>query len=545
MPRRTALCVLGIAALVTVFGPPAGAAPSARATVSVSPTTAAPGEQVLVSATGMPAGAPSSIMFCGRAAVGGTSDCNTTARSAATANANGAFSVAVKVAAPPKPCPCVVLISTPRIQQQLTTPISISGMATVKPPEIVSATLGGWGPLSAWFGGDARRTLNLTVKNPNTRPQTLSNLVVSGGHGSTANIQLGTLQPGETKTWTVPVRLGTLAHGKYKVDGQFNADGSTVTFKAGSSAFPWGLLLLGLLAVQFGLLRVRNAARRRFGAERVARPTSAPGAASPRDDVPGRPVAVRVRRLAAETADTIKHALVQYRTKVKQWQAKGIRPAPATLPTEQARRLRRLGGNNGAATTTNGARTKSATPRRPRPLHALGRSTSPTPAHANGRRRPAPELPDDQVTVVDLRQRPQVAIGNSAPHVDATALERLVDVDILKYWGAPAMRKPRRARQKAPKPAIVDLRDGARAVTGPAHKEAERTDAQYDEFEGVVVTQRRVVHRRERSTAGVGTFEDLDDVDVLKYWVTDLYNGRVKPRSPQESDHSNGALTKH
>jgi hypothetical protein len=141
---------------------------------------------------------------------------------------------------------------------------------------------------------------------------------------------------------------------------------------------------------------------------------------------------------------------------------------------------------------------------------------------------------------VDLRKQARVDVPNGDAHVEVSALERLVDVDILKYWGAPAVRKPRRNRQKAPAPTIVDLRDGASAVTGPPHKEVERTNAKYDEFEGVVATQRRVLSRRERSRAGVDMLDDLDDVDVLKYWVTDLYNGRVKPRTLQESGKPSG-----
>lgn len=254
---------------------PAGAAP--QASISLSTASAAPGSQIFVAGQGFPAHSVIRLAICGNAATRGTVDCDQESSSTIAPSDEGSFRIPIPVVAPPTTCPCVVQATSIALDTPITVPLAVTGVPTgpirqlvvsETPLKVLSAKLTGWGPVLAWFGAAPQRMLVLTVRNPAGESAAIPPFTLTRGGKSpdtiVRSIELGTLAPGETRTYRIPVRFDVVAVGHLSVGGEVGVPGRSATFTAGTKAFPWGLILIAVLAVQLVLLGLRDRARRRL-----------------------------------------------------------------------------------------------------------------------------------------------------------------------------------------------------------------------------------------------------------------------------------------
>ena len=145
--------------------------------------------------------------------------------------------------------------------------------------EVVDPHFEGTGPWTAWFGGSPERDLVYTVQNTGNVAVEDPPLIIALGKGSSPTgivhpPPIGTLQPGESRTYHTPVSLGALAFGEYNAVGQIPGFVNAVTFKASTTTYPWALIvIIALGAFELILITSRNRVR-----ARVARSS---GAAAP------------------------------------------------------------------------------------------------------------------------------------------------------------------------------------------------------------------------------------------------------------------------
>ena len=298
MGTRRVLTPLGIAAL-TLFSVAPSAGAETHVSISLSAGSAAPGAQLIVTGAGFPAHSVVRLALCGNAAARGSVDCDQESSSTIAPSDEGGFRIPIPVVAPPTTCPCIVQATSIALDAPITVPLVVTGVPvgpihqlviSETPLKIVSAKLTGWGPFLAWFGAAPQRMLVLTVRNPSTESVAIPPFTLTRGGRSpdtiVRTIELGTLGAGETRTYHVPVRFDVVAVGRLSVGGEVGVPGRSATFTAGTKAFPWGLVVIAVLAVQLVLLGLRDRARRR-----LSRPDA-------------QPVLVRPQRVSAfERAD--------------------------------------------------------------------------------------------------------------------------------------------------------------------------------------------------------------------------------------------------
>ncbi|MEU5882474.1 hypothetical protein [Spirillospora sp. NPDC047279] len=291
-----AVVIVG-AVLALVPGRPAPASASAAASVAAaedpgvtsSPQEAPLGTLVRVRGSAWTPGATVQISLCGANAVHGSADCDTEHAVTAMVAPAGTFAAGLTAGAPPSPCPCVVRVTTlpgsPAAPAAVNARIAVPGHRTgpilkdITPvrADVVSAEVtggGGWGEL---FGGRPRRTLVLQIRNAGAEPISGAPLVVGWGAGREADSPLdapgtGTLPPGRTATYRVPVELPQASFGQFVVGGRY---AGAVPFSTSFSTYPWGLLAVNAVALLLFVLGVRLsagrwAARRRRGGARAA-----------------------------------------------------------------------------------------------------------------------------------------------------------------------------------------------------------------------------------------------------------------------------------
>jgi hypothetical protein len=307
-PRaRSALlaALLAASALLPAAGPaaaaPATAGPIPAARVATGPAPAGPvttyrharadglsvtlSSQLIVSgdvvhATGAnwPAGQLIQLVTCGELGVNGSGGCDMRAAVATTVRADGGFDIDVVIGDPPKPCPCVLHVAMVGAggNGHVDAPLDIAGHARGEVPptgvrvarlEVVGARLTGGNGFTAWLGGEQRRTLVYTVRNPGPEPVRdlpLTVLVGKGGGGDPAAVpDSGELVAGQTRTYEVEVTIPFAAFGRYAVRADL---GGLAPASVPHDAYPWGLLLanvLGLLLIGWGVARRLRSRRRR------------------------------------------------------------------------------------------------------------------------------------------------------------------------------------------------------------------------------------------------------------------------------------------
>ncbi|SNT38461.1 hypothetical protein SAMN05443665_102660 [Actinomadura meyerae] len=301
--RRPAalLLALAVAAGVQPAAVPAAAArtapPAVEPGAAVEPSSAAAGTAARISGSAWTPGATVQVQVCGAEAVHGSADCDTERAVTAMVAPTGTFEAGLTVGAPPAACPCVVRVGTlpggPGPEAVVTVPFTVAGhpVEAVRrdaPPvraDVVGLELVGGGGRGELFGGRPRRTLVLRIRNSGPEPLENAPLVVGWGGGAVPDSPLdapptGTLRPGQTATYRIPVVLPPASFGRFVVGGRY---AGAVPFETSFSAYPWGLLganalaaLLLLIGVRLTLGRWARARRRR---RRAVPATAAPPAA--------------------------------------------------------------------------------------------------------------------------------------------------------------------------------------------------------------------------------------------------------------------------
>lgn len=282
------LRALAALVLVTLFLWPAPA--SAEPGASAAPAEGAPGTAVQVRGAGWPAGVSVHVSMCGRNAVNGSVDCDQANAVTAPVAPDGTLAAGLTVTAPPVPCPCVIRLVTPSGTERMTVnvPFSVLGhrIADVVKQEnparidVVDAELRGSGGISELFGWRTERTLVLTVRNNGPDPVTDAPLVVGWGADATAESPLtapptGTIEPGATAVYRVPVKLPPASYGTFVVGGRFAGQ---TEFQVKFTTYPYLLFAVNLIALLALLAGVRAALRRRRTRTRGAAEAALPAA---------------------------------------------------------------------------------------------------------------------------------------------------------------------------------------------------------------------------------------------------------------------------
>jgi hypothetical protein len=289
--RRLAAIVLGLSLLG--IATPAGA--TAAPTAHVGSSNVNIGDRVLVQGEGWPAGTLVLLQLCGNGAIDTSADCDVVGGINAGVGPDGTFSMTLRASRPPAPCPCVVWITDSASAGEARVPINVVGLPTApvrQRAEVldlsqsvkVSAKITG-GSWTTWFGAGSSRMLELTVKNAATMsiPEPRVNITFGKGQNPTGFVappSIGTIGPGETRTYNAPISVDTFSFGKYTLTGELAGFGKPVPFHTSISVYPWGLLLVAIASLQLVLLYVRDRARDRMPEDEQAEELAAAGVAS-------------------------------------------------------------------------------------------------------------------------------------------------------------------------------------------------------------------------------------------------------------------------
>lgn len=268
MKRLLLLLLLLLPVLAVLLPVPARAA---DATVTVDKLVVRLGERVTVRLAGWPQGNVA-LEICGNLAQRGSIDCAAGAGTTLAVDATGAAMGLVPVTKPPVGCPCVVrarpsgagaarlaaigVIGVPVLKAKLVT--------TAEPTTVAAVTyrISGPGFFEQW-GGPALRTLSVTVRNTGKVPVPEPRLSVQTGRpGQTSArrspLAMGSLAPGEERSYDLPVMFDAPAWGRYTVRGEVLGADRTVAFYAHTNAYPWGLGVVVLIVlVLAGWIRMR------------------------------------------------------------------------------------------------------------------------------------------------------------------------------------------------------------------------------------------------------------------------------------------------
>lgn len=307
--RSAAVLLAAAAALCGHPVPAVAAAGTAPPGVSVQPGRAAAGTTAWVRGSAWTPGTTVQVQICGADAVHGSADCDTEHAVTAMVAPTGTFEAGLTVGEPPSACPCVVRAGTlpgaVGAPVTDTAPFTVEGHPTARidrgvapvRADVVGLEITGSPDRGELFGGRPRRTLVLRIRNSGADPIENAPLVVGWGSGGTPDSPLdapgtGTLRPGQTATYRIPVVLPPAAFGHFVVGGRY---AGSVPFTTGFNAYPWGLLGVNALAALLLLIgirltlgrwaRARRRRRRAFGlpahgaaaaAHRQAAPRTAP-----------------------------------------------------------------------------------------------------------------------------------------------------------------------------------------------------------------------------------------------------------------------------
>jgi hypothetical protein len=291
--RLRPLAVLLAAGAALCVAPAQAAAVPGRAAapgVSVEPGKAAAGTTAQVRGSSWTPGTTVQVQVCGANAVHGSADCDTEHGVTAMVAPAGTFEAGLTVGAPPAACPCVVRVGTlpggTGAPATATAPFTVEGhpvkkivrdVAPVR-ADVVGLEVVGGGDRGELFGGRPRRTLVLRIRNAGAEPIENAPLVVGWGAEDTPDSPLdapktGTLEPGQTATYRIPVVLPPAAFGRFVVGGRY---AGSVPFETTFSAYPWGLLGVNALAALLLLFGIRLALGRWAAARRRRRRRPAP-----------------------------------------------------------------------------------------------------------------------------------------------------------------------------------------------------------------------------------------------------------------------------
>lgn len=284
MIRRSAALLALTALLVpmALVGGPGRASAEATPTVSADVAAARPGDVVLVSLGGWRRFTTLTVVLCGNGGIRGSEDCDLVAGQAVEVRDEVVDVTELTITQPPMPCPCVLRAYDLTSSIVVTSPFEVIGApvaptvgrdpAAVIPLQVRASLTRVRGSfvdrLRRTLGGPVDHTLALVVRN--TTGAALSDVVVTASVGRSAGrgSPLETAAPfdlaaGEERRLEVPVHLESLVRGTYVVSGSAVAGGVPTRFSTSTSSTPWGLVVLGVLALaDLGvLLGVRRAKR--------------------------------------------------------------------------------------------------------------------------------------------------------------------------------------------------------------------------------------------------------------------------------------------
>ena len=314
MRLRPAAVLLTVLAVLALQPAPARALPAgsprwqrAAPGVTVEPGSAAAGTTARIRGSSWTPGATVQVQVCGAQAVHGSADCDTERGVTAMVAPTGAFEAGLTVGAPPAACPCVVRVGTlpggPGTPATVTAPFTVEGhpVERVRPDvapvraDVVGLEVVGGGERGELFGGRPKRTLVLRIRNAGADPIENAPLVVGWGAGDTPDSPLdapktGTLRPGQTATYRIPVELPPAAFGQFVVGGRY---AGSVPFETTFTTYPWGLLGVNALAALLLLLGIRLTLGRWARARRRRRRAALPAASPPEAPRPARTVELK------------------------------------------------------------------------------------------------------------------------------------------------------------------------------------------------------------------------------------------------------------
>jgi membrane protein implicated in regulation of membrane protease activity len=135
--------------------------------------------------------------------------------------------------------------------------------------QVVNVSLNGSGPWTSWFGAPPQRTLALTVHNPSSVSYRRLPLVLHGAQTSVSS--LGSLGAHRTRVYDIVVTFSAFSIGGHALAGTVGTADASDGFTVASRFFPWGLLVVVLVVLEFLLMYlirdVREQRRRREGRE--------------------------------------------------------------------------------------------------------------------------------------------------------------------------------------------------------------------------------------------------------------------------------------
>jgi hypothetical protein len=289
--RLAGVFLAGVVAAWSVPSPPSSAASQAP-TLAVTPAAAPVGKTVVVEGRGFPSQTYDvQVQVCGNLGLNGTADCDPAGVRTSFAVAGG-FALNLPVTMPPKPCPCAIVAFSSVLSDVVEVPFSVIGAPEAAPApappafeqktlRLENAKLEGNGGWQSWFGASTTRDLVFTVYNAGTAPVDDPPLVLTAGtghdpEGVVTPPRVGRLEPGARRTVHATIPIETLSVGSYTVKGRIGNSGADETFRARTSTYPWGLLVLAILMLLVVVLWIRNALRRlaaRRAGKRAARST--------------------------------------------------------------------------------------------------------------------------------------------------------------------------------------------------------------------------------------------------------------------------------
>lgn len=276
--RRAASLVVALVTAVGVFVT-VHPARAAEPTLTVSTPRGDLGQQVTVTENGWTD--TSVVTLCGNAGRRGAPDCDQIGGAGFPISENGPESRLITLRRPPVPCPCVLRAATPGEDIVVTVPIELIGVETAPLSPLDTVERGGLkvsatvvagkasiaNLLRSGLGGPTRRILVLRVTN--NSPARLDGITVSAAVGRTAQggdtlqaPNIDALEPGESRSYSVPVSLDAPSYGSYKVFGTVYSPAGPATFSVTTRTTPGLLYLLVVVLVAdlvaLGAMRARR-----------------------------------------------------------------------------------------------------------------------------------------------------------------------------------------------------------------------------------------------------------------------------------------------
>ncbi len=268
MIKRRAFVALAVVAIAAWSVQMRTAAAAAAPSVTLSKSTVAPGERIILTLDNWPLKANVIISTCGNAARRGSVDCNlTNSLGVGLSKFDDDHLTEFVVYAPPTTCPCVIQVATSSQSLFAYAPLEIVGHPTgavvgnqIDPPLALDVSVGrvsdGFlGNIRSWIGG--RTSYVVTVNLRNRIGEDLHDIRLRGRAGRSRTDQARTislpavavLKPGATWGHTERVVLSAPVYGTFVWTVSASGAGPVAKAVTTKSHLPWLLYLLLIVLV--------------------------------------------------------------------------------------------------------------------------------------------------------------------------------------------------------------------------------------------------------------------------------------------------------